>query len=884
MNKNILKYILCGAVAIGVASCGENSWNDRYLDGFEGGVDYENPETAAYTLTEDDYETISKQMLTLATNRTDTTAARAIASNYYFDKTSAFPASYAVAYFLGTASSPFYYFSNGSSLDVTYTEVSSQPEEMSAIAGATTYTVSKADYQGVWDSETDYISSFAPEHTAEASIPNILKTAITDAKAGDYKIVSYNTATENPVFSSADEGTPEITSAIKNLEVGDNLKATAVVTAQCSRGLILTDNGGSILYYNTAVNLADYPIGSIVKVSGEVSAYNRGLQLSNAASITVVGSEEYTYPAPTNYTAAMVDEACAGSGNMLATYVTISGTMSISGSYYNVIIDGASAQGSVYYVSDEVKAKLENGVAYTLYGYYVAVNGSTTKYFNIVVTDAVKAISKGDLSDAIKDLSVGDNLSATAVVTAQCVRGLILTDNAGSILYYNTAIDLSKYPIGTIVKVNGEVSAYNRGLQLSDKATLEVTGQGAYQYPAPTNYTAAMIDEACAGSGNMLATYVTIDGKMSISGSYYNVIIDGATAQGSLYYATDEVKAKLQNGSSYKLYGYYMAVNGSTTKYFNMVVTDVLAANAPATSSYAAAPVASRTVSFSPSTTSEYAVYYYNGSAWSVADNVTVLNPADYDAMGFNNNSLTDAEIYLPMFMRVKFPYALPGAQRFVAYNVKDTGCTVSVLVNNGTSWEVNNNNLEVKRGLFSKESNSWKFVKELGKAVYNLFTDDQIELNRTYIIVGGSVCATPVPASNSYGYLQATKVTDTNGQIVMASDANGFTFATTCVYEDKTYTTPEGTFVIRDTNGRYLYLQGTYNSFNVRANNPYIETDGTIGTSYLFSATKNADGTWNIVNSNEKIFFYSSGYNNFAAYASGGASDVLPYLYLLDE
>lgn len=88
MNKNILNAIAVGTLAMGLASCGENSWNDHYLDGFEGGVDYESSETATYTLTADDYATISSLIKANAVGNDEIAAAKAIDTNKYFDKNS----------------------------------------------------------------------------------------------------------------------------------------------------------------------------------------------------------------------------------------------------------------------------------------------------------------------------------------------------------------------------------------------------------------------------------------------------------------------------------------------------------------------------------------------------------------------------------------------------------------------------------------------------------------------------------------------------------------------------------------------------------------------------------------------------------------------------
>ena len=110
---------------------------------------------------------------------------------------------------------------------------------------------------------------------------------------------------------------------------------------------------------------------------------------------------------------------------------------------------------------------------------------------------------------------------------------------------------------------------------MTNNASLVIVGSQAYTYPTPTVYTAAMVDAVASIEDNFLASYVSLEGELSISGSYYNVIVEGAEVQGSLYYATDAVKENLVNGNIYNFTGYFMAVSGSTTKYFNIVVTGV---------------------------------------------------------------------------------------------------------------------------------------------------------------------------------------------------------------------------------------------------------------------------------------------------------------------
>lgn len=186
--------------------------------------------------------------------------------------------------------------------------------------------------------------------------------------------------------------------------------------------------------------------------------------------------------------------------------------------------------------------------------------------------------SGNELTDNIKNtLAKGDNLSAKAVVTGRCTRGLILTDNAGSILYYNTSVKLEDYPLGTVVNINGQLDAYNRALELTSNATIEKDGTFTYSYPEPISYDGTMIDAACKETSNMLASYITVTGVLNISdqGSYknYNVNVDGAACQVSFYYLLNDLETTVSDGAKYKIDGYFVAV--SSGKYFNVLVTNL---------------------------------------------------------------------------------------------------------------------------------------------------------------------------------------------------------------------------------------------------------------------------------------------------------------------
>lgn len=283
---------------------------------------------------------------------------------------------------------------------------------------------------------------------------------------------------------------------------------------------------------------------------------------------------------------------------------------------------------------------------------------------------------------------------------------------------------------------------------------------------------------------------------------------------------------------------------------------------------------------YTPASVTENAVYYYSGGKWTVADGVVALNPADYTAMGVSNNKLSDPELYLPIFLNSKLPYAQAGDQEYVVYN----GTTANLYVYDGSAWTLNENGLETVTGRFEKANGIWSFVKYIGKAIFNEFNEQQIELDRSYLFVSGNICGVVIDKNNSYGYILTTGISVSGGQYVAPTDANAYLFASSCEIDGNVVAAPEGKFLIRDSYGRYLYLQGTYSSANL-AKTPALDENGQIAAGYLWNAANNGDGTWTIsCELNGRRWYYSSKYNNFAAYETQSDVDVLPSLYILAE
>lgn len=122
-----------------------------------------------------------------------------------------------------------------------------------------------------------------------------------------------------------------------------------------------------------------------------------------------------------------------------------------------------------------------------------------------------------------------------------------------------------------------------------------------------------------------------------------------------------------------------------------------------------------------------------------------------------------------------------------------------------------------------------------------------------TYVIYDAvnKKAAIALAAEKTYGYLQPVDVT------VNADTVSGYG-------TDAAWTIAkagDGNFTIKDANGRYLYMSGTYNSFNVSDAMP--ESGG------LWEIVENDGGTVNIKNTAmNKVVSYDEQYKSFGAYA----------------
>ena len=187
----------------------------------------------------------------------------------------------------------------------------------------------------------------------------------------------------------------------------------SVVVAKTGRGFVVSDGTTAIYAYDSGAN-AVQP-GDVVKVLATKTTYNGVPELATLTSVEKTGTAAVNHPAVKDVTAgALTYEAS------VAEYIQFTGTLKVSGNYYNVEIDGvdpAVKQGSIVYPVESLGAAAFDGQTITVTGYYNGLS-SGGKYLNVIATKIVGANAKGTLTNPY-----------TPAEAAAAVAGLSWTSN-----------------------------------------------------------------------------------------------------------------------------------------------------------------------------------------------------------------------------------------------------------------------------------------------------------------------------------------------------------------------------------------------------------------------------------------------------------------------
>ena len=158
----------------------------------------------------------------------------------------------------------------------------------------------------------------------------------------------------------------------------DIVTSEALVVGKYARGIMLAQEGTYLLAYS--VDGVDAAIGDIVTVAGKVGSYN-GLKQINSPVATVVSSgNEVVLPDP------KVLEKLDSYASSKVELIQFSGTLRISGSYYNVEVAGSSTKGSIQYPIDTEAMTALKDKPITATGFFTGCSGTSTKYVNMMST------------------------------------------------------------------------------------------------------------------------------------------------------------------------------------------------------------------------------------------------------------------------------------------------------------------------------------------------------------------------------------------------------------------------------------------------------------------------------------------------------------------
>ncbi len=244
------------------------------------------------------------------------------------------------------------------------------------------------------------------------------------------------------------------------------------------------------------------------------------------------------------------------------TYYKLTGKVSnFNSTYLNFYLTDDTGSIYVYGASNPNKLTIADGGTVTVAGPYKNHEG-----INECLNPVILSFEAGEVETG----------KVTGVAVAVSTNGFLLkteADENNGLVY---AFD-SKYKhtvkVGDKVTVEGTKTTYNDVPEITgyDESKITVISSGnTVTHPDATEITKDNI-----ASYNNLFGYVKTTGKLSISGTHYNIVIDGATVKGTLSYPVTEMVPSTLNNKNLDVTGYFVGISGTSDKYFNILVTDV---------------------------------------------------------------------------------------------------------------------------------------------------------------------------------------------------------------------------------------------------------------------------------------------------------------------
>ena len=364
-----------------------------------------------------------------------------------------------------------------------------------------------------WLQLTGVTSDGAYQLTAAANDYTAERTAtITIQAPGALKTVSVT-----------QEGIPAtgatITEIIAMADASEVETLESTVIAKTTKGVVAWDGTNALYVYGDKA--ADVKVGDNVKVFGTKKTYNGvpeielGKDNENHKVIVYSNGNSFQVPAPEDITANAGEYAAAK-----AEYIKLTGTLSVSGNYYNLALDefpDGSKQGSIVAPVDELDAKSFDGKKVTITGWFNGLS-SQNKYINVITTKIVEFVDnpKGTATNPYTASEIAAEILAGNIPDEDVyIKGIV-----SAVLYTASA----NYPTATFwLSDDGTASGVSE-----DKKT---TTDPAHDFEC---YSVKWFDNADWAEGNGQVTVgdeVVVCGKTTV----YNGVAETASKKAWLY-------------------------------------------------------------------------------------------------------------------------------------------------------------------------------------------------------------------------------------------------------------------------------------------------------------------------------------------------------------
>ena len=183
--------------------------------------------------------------------------------------------------------------------------------------------------------------------------------------------------------------------------MGEDYLAIGTIAETTAKAFLMYDSTGYIFVYLDTVH--NYESGDVVEVEGPTSEFGGAVQFASTVTVTKTGTAIVTDPG--NATVLIGSQVDTYFNSFeVGDYVEVTGTLSISGDYLNLNIEGSNKTGSIQ--SDgSIDFSTYNGEEITIRGYTLYFSGSTNTYFNILVTEVSEVVESNTFDLTILEVN-----------------------------------------------------------------------------------------------------------------------------------------------------------------------------------------------------------------------------------------------------------------------------------------------------------------------------------------------------------------------------------------------------------------------------------------------------------------------------------------------